>query len=70
MKIKKQRLEIRFLDLKTPVSTFVSREKIEDRFDKSTSEGIKNALKSIGEGWSGVSLSTIINGNNILIKVL
>jgi hypothetical protein len=70
MKIKKQRLEIRFLDLKATVSVYCSRDKVEKRFDKDTANGINEALKSIGEGWKGVSLNKEINGTNILIKIV
>jgi hypothetical protein len=70
MKIKKQRLEIRFLDLKVPVSVYCSRDKIEKRFDKETAKGILETLKLLGESWKGVSLNKEINQTNILIKVL
>ena len=70
MKIKKQLIKVTFPSSNSLIKVTCSRDNINKIFDKKTSLAIKTHLKSIGEGWKGVSVSGTVNDLYLEVKIL
>ena len=70
MKIKHQQIKVTFPSSNKIIKIKCARKEIENVFDRHTCVAIKTLLRSIGEGWKGVSVSGAVNDLYLEVKVL